>query len=69
MKHKYYKNYQNATRKVSSCCWKYGADGLNPGLLPTLSLFSNSAEERDAIKQGMPVSCEPLFHCQYTFIA
>lgn len=43
--------------------------GLTLGLLPTLSLFSNSAEERDAIKQGMPVSCEPLFHCQYTFIA
>ena len=46
-----------------------GADRLNAGLLPTLNLFFKSAEKRDAIKQGMPVSCKPLFHRQYTFVA
>lgn len=69
MKQKCCKNYQNATRKVSNCCWENGADRLNAGLLPTLNLFFKSAEKRDAMKQGMPVSCEPLLHCQYTFVA
>ena len=64
---KCFKNYQNVTQrhKISSCCWKNGADRLTRSRIASLKLMS--------IESVMPSShlivCRPFSSCPQTLPA